>query len=75
MSERPVPLATPPLSPATDHNGLIVSQHITNGGRWEVPGTAHHGEFLLCGKGLDYSTFTGFAPGRTVCPVCESRDG
>ena len=74
MSERPAVLTAAPPSAAITAAGLVAEAHVASG-HWEVLNSLHHGEFLLCGASIDYSTFNGVTPDAPDCQVCLGRDG
>jgi hypothetical protein len=74
MARSVMRMGSPPELVTTDASGKVTELHIGHG-HWSVDGTPNHGEFVLCGKAIDYSTFDGFADGAPMCPKCERLDG
>ena len=67
-------MGSPPRLAPTNAAGEETLLHITNGMYWAVPGTQHHGEFLLCGDAIDWSQTHGTADQATWCPTCQAMD-
>ena len=72
--ERHAVLTAPPLPADTNFTGQITEGHVAFG-HWTIPGTLHHGEFLLCGKSIDYSTYVGTIDDAPECQTCIENDG
>lgn len=73
MSGYPMSLTTPPVHADLDDEGLLTEYHVANG-HWTIDETSNHGEFLLCGKSIDYSVYKGTSPNATDCLTCIERD-